>query len=140
MEVREKKKRPKWVWVIAIFYFISAGLTLLSFYLIGSDSVSITPEKKAYFDSFSTFDCTTSILIDLANFSGAITLFLLRKIAFYLFAGALIVNFLSTIWYTLSKGWVDATGVGLFGAMIGLGLLVVVCIYTWKLKNKGILI
>ena len=140
METGEKKKRPKWVWAITIFYFFSAGWTLLSFYLIGSGLIPMGPAAKAYFDSLSTFDYILTVLLGLAGFFGAITLFLLRKIAFYLFAGALIANPVLTIWHALSKGWIAAVGyAGLVGAVLGWALLIAVCVYSWKLTKKGVL-
>ena len=140
METREKKKRPKWVWAIAIAFFISAGWTLLSFYLIGSGLIPMGPAARAYFDSLSTFDYILTVLLGLAGFFGAITLFLLRKIAFYLFTGALIANSFLTIWHALSKGWIAAVGgTGLLAAMLGWSLLLAICIYSWKLTKKGVL-
>lgn len=140
MDPTQKKKRPKWVWAIAIFFFISAGWTLLSFYLVGSGFIALKAEQQAYFDSLSTFDYAITILAGLANFLGAISMFLLRKIAFYLFTGALIANSMLLVWHVLSKGWVAAIGgAGLIGATIGWGLLVAVCVYSWNLTKKGVL-
>ena len=140
METGEKKKRPKWIWAITIFYFVSAGWTLLSFYVVGSGSIPMGPAAKAYFDSLSTFDHVITVLIGLAGFFGAITLFLLRKIAFYLFTGALIGHSLLAIWHTLTKDWIAAVGnAGLAGAVFGWALLIAVCVYSWKLTKKGVL-
>ncbi len=140
MEPKEKKKRPKWVWAITIYFFVSAGWTLLSFYLIGSGVIPLKPEQQAYFNALSTFDYAVTILAELANISGAVTIFLLRKMAFYLFTGALIANSLLLVWHVLSKGWVAAIGSDvLIGAMIGWGLVIAVCFYTWNLTKKGVL-
>ncbi|MCW9059954.1 MAG: hypothetical protein OQL11_13890 [Gammaproteobacteria bacterium] len=132
--------RPGWVWAISIFFGVSAGWTLLSFALIRSGAVTLNAAQIAYFDSLSPLDYIFSIGIGLANLLGAISLLLLRKIAFYLFASALVANLLMTLWHIAAKGWVAAIGdTGLVGAIIGLGLLVIVCVYSRRLLKRGVL-
>jgi hypothetical protein len=102
--------------------------------------IRLNPAQQAYFNSLTTLDYNVTLLAGLANFFGAINLFFLRKIAFYLFAGGLTVNSLMFVWHALSKGWVAAMGgSGLLGATIGWGLLIAVCVYTWKLTRSGVL-
>lgn len=135
-----QKKRPRWVWVISIFYFLSAGWTLLSFYLISAGLVPLNAAQEAYFATLATVDYGVTILMGLAAFTGAVALFFLRKVALYLFLTSFGVNILLTLWHVMSKGWVEAIGgAGLFGAMMGLGLMLAVCIYTWKLIQRGTL-
>jgi len=50
------RKRPKLVWIISIFYILSAGWTVLSFALIHSGAIPINEAQKAYFDSQNIFD------------------------------------------------------------------------------------
>jgi hypothetical protein len=133
-------KRPGWVWVISIFFFLSAGWTLLSFLLVHSGAVSSNAAQIAYFDSLSALDYISSVGIGFANFIGAISLFLLRKISFYLFASALGANLLLIFWHAATKGWVAALGsAGLVGAALGLGLLFAVCAYCRRLLQQGVL-
>jgi len=136
----QKRKRPVWVWIISIFFFFSAGWTLLSFYLVGTGVIPLNTAQQAYFDSLTALDYGLTILVGLANLIGAIALFFLRKIALHLFASALTVNFLMLIWHALNKGWVAAiSGPGLVGAFIGWGVLLAVCAYAWKLTKSGVL-
>lgn len=133
-------KRPRWVWVISIFFFLSAGWTLLSFLLIHAGAVALNAAQVAYFDSLTAWDYASSLGIGLANLTGAITLFLLRKAAFYLFAFAFSANLLLTSWHVATKGWFAAmSGAGLVGAVIGLGLLFAVCAYSRRLLQQGVL-
>jgi hypothetical protein len=137
---QDKKKRPVLVWIISIYFIFSLLFTLLSFIIIFSGIIPLQPAQKAYFENLTIFDHTYTILIMLANLIGAITLFLLRKFAFYFFTFALLLNILSTIYNILSKGWVEAIGgVGLIGSIIGLGIIVAICFYSWLLCRKGIL-
>ncbi len=134
------RRRPGWIWVILIFYLVSAGWTLLSFYLILSQTIKITPAQEAYFRSLSSFNIDVTLVIGLGNIAGAIALFLLRRIAFYFFTTSLAVSILLSIWHAVAKGWVQALGnSGIMGGIMGYGISAVVCFYSWKLIKKGIL-
>lgn len=140
METIKKRKRPIWVWVISIFYFFSAGYTLLSFYLIHSGFVQLSPAQQAYFDNLSTLDYAITILSGSANFLAAIVLFLLKKQAYYLFLGAFCAGVILTILHSISKGWMEALGgSGLIGMLIGWGIAISVITYSKRLINRGIL-
>ncbi len=135
-----KKKRPVLVWVISIFYLFSFAWTTLSFFLIFSGVIPLPPEQEAYFNNLTTFDYGYTFLLMGINLAGAISLFLLRKIALYLFVGGLAISILSTIWHILTKGWLQAVGsAGLTGSLIGYVISIAICIYIWKLTNKGVL-
>ncbi len=140
MNVRPNTKRPILVWVISIFYVLTAGSSLLSSYLVLSGSIPLSPGQKAYFDSITTLDLMLSILLCLANFIGAVCLFLLRRPAFYLLTGAWLLGILMMIWHSLSKGWIAAMGaLGTVGTFIGLGISAVICLYNWRLLKNGVL-
>lgn len=136
----EKRKRPGWVWVISILFFLSAISTLFSYYLIASGKIALSPTEKLYFESITSVDLILSILIGLTNLIGAVSLFLLRKQAYYFFLSAFILNIVVTIGQILNKGFVAAvSSSGVIGMLVGWGLLVVVCMYTKKLEKSGIL-
>ena len=139
-ENESRRKRPIWVWIISIFYLISAGWTLFSFFLIFSGAIVISPAQEAYFNSLTTTDFTLTIAVGGANLVGAVTLFLLRKVAFYFFLAALGTTLMLTAWHWTTKGWAEALGgAGLTGALIGYGLSFAVCVYAWRLTKKGTL-
>lgn len=138
------KRRPVWVWVITIFIIFSAGWTLLSPQIlimkIGGVPLNLNPARQAYLGDLTTIDDRLSLLFAPTNAIGAITLFLLRKVAVYLFASVLFANPTLTVWNVLAK---DSTGVisgtGLVGAIIGWALLTAICFYSWKLSRAGVL-
>ena len=135
------RKRPKWVWVISVFFFLSASWTLYSIYLVETGAVQLQPDQVAYFDNLTGIDYTVSIIIGLANLLGAVALFMLRAVSFYFFMAALLLNVILHIWHILNKGWADAVGgPGMIGALIGLIILVAVCSYTYSLKKHRILV
>lgn len=136
----QARKRPGWVWAISIFYFLSAAYTLLAFYLIYSGSIPLQPAQRAYFSQLTFLDIGASVLIGTLNLAGAVTLFILRRIAFSLFATAFALGILTTVWHTIEKGWVAAVGsAGLVGAFIGWALAIAICAYTWRLGKAGVL-
>lgn len=139
-EFKAQRERPVWVWLISIYFFLSAIWSLLSLYLILSGTIPLEPAQKAYFDRQTPVDYALIILAGLLNLAGAVTLFLLRKIARYLFLSALGLLAVSTLWHAAAKGWIEASGVaGFVGVLIGYALLVIVCIYAWRLSKKGVL-
>ena len=136
----EAKKRPAWVWIISIFFFLSAVWSLLALYLVYSGILPVSPEQTAYFKSLTPIDYSLTVLLLLTNLGGAVALFLLRSSALYFFVGAFILNVVMTIWHTLTKGWIAAIGgAGFLGMLIAYGLIVAVCIYTLNLKKSGLL-
>jgi hypothetical protein len=140
MNTKYKRRRPFLVWVISFFYLFSAGWTLLSIYLVQRGVVQPTLQQTEYLDSLTSIDWTVSILIALAGMSGAICLFLLRRLAFYLLTTSLTLNILTSIWHVLTKGALIAMGgPAAIGMLIGMGISAAICIYTWHLLKTEIL-
>ena len=57
------RKRPAWVWIISIFYIISAVWTLFSFFLIFSGALPLPPQQAAYFRSLTSIDYFSASLL-----------------------------------------------------------------------------
>jgi hypothetical protein len=135
-----QRKRPKLVWVITIFYVISAGWTLLSFALIYYGSIPLNEAQASYFKSLTSLDILFTIATASLNFAGVIYLFLLRRTAFYLFLLAFAFGVLITIYHIIFKNWLAAIGgSGLIGAIIGWGISIAVIMYARKLSKAEIL-
>lgn len=138
------RNRPVWVWVISLFFFLSAGIRLLTFFLIlGSLLVMggfMSQAQSDYFTNTGWIDFTLYIGIEIANLFGAIMLLLLKRSAHYLFLGSLTLNVLTGIWYVLSRGGLEAVeGPGIIGTVISLGILIMTCLYTKKLIKRRVL-
>jgi hypothetical protein len=133
-------KRPALVWIISIFYFVSAGWTMLSFLLIFSGAIPLNEAQKEYFQSQSPVDYGSTLLIGTANLVGAVLLLLLKKPAFHLFATAFGVGLLLTVYQIFTKNWLGAIGgPGLIGAIIGWGISIAVILYAKRLIDRGVL-
>ncbi len=133
-------RRPALVWVISIFYFLSAGWVLLSFSLIYSGAIPLNEAQKAYFQSQTVFDHGSTIVIGASNLVGAILLFLLRKQAFHFFVAAFSVGLALTLYQIVAKNWLGAIGgPGLVGAVISWAISVAIIIYSKRLTARKIL-
>ena len=135
------KPRPKLVWVIFLGFVISAGYTLLSLLLVYSGATAITPEQAAYLRGLSVLDHGLTLAIAGLNFAGAISLFLLRKAALYLFVASLVLTLGITVIQVINTGLLAAlSGMGIIGMLIGYALLAAVCMYARRLKARGVLV
>jgi len=134
-------KRPKLVWVVFLFYLFSVVYTALVFLLIFSGSIYVTPEQAAYFRNLSAFDWAMTGLTAALNLAGAISVFLLRKIAFPLFATSLGLSILQTLVHAFTTNLVAALGgPGALGVVIGFAISIAVCAYVWRLRARGTLV
>ena len=144
MTAAPSRKRPGWVWMILMFYLYSVVWTLLSFYRIRSGAIPLNPQQQAYFDGLNLFDYSMTVLLEVTNLAGAISLLLLRKVALYLFGSALVINMLFSVWGLLSTNWTQAFATHLSavitGGVIGWVIMIAVCLYTWRLTRNGVLV
>lgn len=139
-ESRQASKRPTWVWVISLFFFISAGYTILSYALIYSGSVPLTAGQKAYFSSLSYFDHAAAVTIAFLNITAAVLLFRLKRLAPFFFLSAFFLGLLSFSYQIAAKNWLASiNGAGLLGVVIGQLLLVAIIFYAFRLRKRGVL-
>ena len=137
----EIRKRPKLVWIITMFYIISAGWMLLSFALIYSGAIPINEAQRAYFDSQNIFDIILTLSMASLNVLGAILLFLLKRHSFHCFLTAFSIGLFMTVYHILFKNWLAAIGgSGLVGAFIGWIISIAIILYSNKLIKSKILI
>ncbi len=131
------RKRPILVWIITIFYLISAGWTLFSFYLVYSGAIPLNETQRVYFEAQSTLDILLTIIIASANIIGAILLFMLRRFALHFFLGAFVISMLLTIAQIIFKNWLNVMGGhGLVGAAVGWLINIAIILYAYKLSKK----
>jgi hypothetical protein len=134
------RKRPALVWVISILTFLEIAWTLLTFYVVWSGKVLLTPEAQSYFDRLTPV--SYAICFGGAAFSllAAVALLMLRKIAVPLFVIVLALSLASLTWEVSTNGWADAVdGTGLVVTALLSGLEVAACLYAWHLARRGVL-
>ena len=135
-----ESRRPVWVWVIGIFYVLSAGLSLLSLMVVYGGAGQLTPGQTAYFGSMTRVDWLLSASIGVTGLAGATALFLLRRVAVRLFMAALALN-VGLTGYQLARTNVTQVlgGPGLLGVLLGWSALVAVILYARSLAIKDVL-
>lgn len=103
-------------------------------------AIAIPDATQKYLDSLTTLDYAFSIIIGLANLTGAVSLFFFRRVAYSLFLGSLIANIFMSVWHALTKDLLTAfVSGGAIGIIIGWGMLLAVCIYAKNLSKTGVL-
>ena len=132
------KKRPVWVWIISVFTFLTAGITLLA--ILAAAMLPIN-EVETDVAPATLFDYVAALVFSLAAVVAAIYLLRLRKAAFYWFTVPFVASVLLSFWDAMTKGVAesmigqDVVGYAVFGVVIGLAI----CVYCWSLIKKGIL-
>lgn len=136
-----KKKRPLWIWVISIFYFgfgISGVMAVAMALVIKAQG----PGPAGEVESLGPL-MRSSLwgLLPAANMAGAAALFMMKKTAFYIFSCLLAAKVIMQLLFEtpMSGALSDGNTEMILGYGLGYIILAAVCIYTWKLKNSGLL-
>lgn len=139
-EVHQSRRRPIWVWVITVFYLLSAGFTLLSFVWINIGAAKLDAAQEAYFASLTSVDWFFTLSIGVVTIAGAISLFQLRRLAVTLFSISLALNLAFTAFHIMRTNWIEVLGgPGLFGMLIAWLILISVILYARRLTKRGVL-
>lgn len=136
-----KTGRPVWVWLISIFYlgFGLSGLMAVGMALIIHAQGSGPAGEAASLQTI--LQASLWGILPAANIAGAISLFLMRKIAFYIFSGLLVVKACLQLLLEDALATVFSSGNAqmIIGYGLGYGILLAVCIYSRYLAKTGVL-
>ena len=103
VEPVKSRSRPAGVWVICLYYFLTAGFTLLSLVMVHQGAAALSPEQKSYLATMTAADYMMTIVSAALTLSAVVSLFLLRPVAFPLFCAALALSMAFTIWHILTR-------------------------------------
>jgi len=132
--------RPIGVWIVAAFYALSAGWTLLSFALVFGGAIKVNAAQQEYFASLTGVDWFFALAIGAVGLSAAICLFLLRRVAVALFSVSLALNLTLTAVHIMRTNSTEAlSGGSLVGLMLGWLILIAVIVYARGLAKRGVL-
>jgi hypothetical protein len=141
----QQPDRPVALIFISLFIFIMAGFSMMSVIsaIVRATSTS-TEEQQMYVSSLTFIDYGLVLLTNLALFIGGAALFLLRKVAFYLFLSSVVLVLIKVLWESFAKTWFTGVAVDFASepwVFLGLfiGGLVGICWYTRKLMKEGLL-
>lgn len=130
-------RRPGWIWLIAIWYFISFTLSAIGIYAVYEGLVPLSEDHLAYYKSVGPLQHVISIVIAVTNGAGAIYLFRLRKEALVFFSNALVLGFGWSLWAIFHNGLLRVMPLTSLVLSWALGLLV--CRYVSRLIDSGVL-
>lgn len=131
-------KRPIWIWVITLYFAISIPLTLYSFYSALTGAVALAPAQAAYFSAMTKLDYFITAVTFLCMACGAISLFLMKRIALNFFILSLICNIGLALWQLVDgrlSGLVGSGAMGLVGIIAGFLLILTITLYTAQLAK-----
>ena len=132
------KRRPIGVWIVSVFYVLSAGLPLLSSVLLITGVTEVTAAQKGYAAAVWGIDWLIfSGTVSAIALSAAVCLFLLRRIAVLLFVVALVLQAVFLAIETARTNWFQSTaGAGLVGGLVRVLILVAATVYARSLKKR----
>ncbi len=131
-------ERPVGIWIISIFYGFSAVAGAASTAAVLLGVVPLPPEQAEYFSSLSIVDYLFTGCSLLLGLTAAVSLFRLKISAVKFFFGYAALNLGYTAWSIIQKDYLEVVG-NPFAALVGPGILVLVCIYVWRVGKKGVL-
>jgi hypothetical protein len=137
----KKSKRTFGIWIIFIGYLVWSALALPTLYFVYSGKIQLPPAQQAYVNSYSSIDIALSMLVHGAELFGAISLFMLRRIAFHFFTTAFGIGIIIAFWHSVAKGWLaahDSWPLIVFQFILYI-IGSTVCVYCWVLTRRGIL-
>ena len=135
------RRRPAGVWVISLFYVLSAVWTIVGLVLVLGGTFPLPEAQKAYYASLSPVDYGFSLVLCLLTLAGAVMLFLLKRQAYALLLAAFVLGLGQIVYQIVAKNWLAAIGgPGLIGAFIGWGIGLAILLYARRLVGRGTLV
>jgi len=136
------RKRSVWIWLITIYFLVQTILNIhFSLPYLSEETIRI---DNTYWEP-SIIDRTLNTLRYILDICGAISLFLLRRIAFYLFTSSFFLTTILYIYFAIPIGWSEFLKIHLLNhpfyapPFFDYAFYLAVCIYTWKLVKSGTL-
>lgn len=118
--------RPVLVWLVLVYFMLASGAWVLS--VASLDPGIMTPT-----------DYTVGIFLLLLYLVAAVALFLMRKLAFYFFVGAVCMEVLLLVSGGGSRTEVMTVGgdLEIIVQMISIAISVALCVYAFLLSSSG---
>ncbi len=133
------KKRPFWVWIISAYYILSGLSSLMAILAVQTGSMEVTPEELRSLKE-QILLWSLGGVIPLLNIIAAISLFMMRKAAFYLMLGLLGIKAVNDLLQVvLTNNAEQFSSQGMIGVTLGYVISILICIYTYKLLKRGVL-
>lgn len=131
-------KRPILVWLIFLFFMVSTAFTAFSVLVVTSGNLPPEVQARMGVEAIRPIDIVAGLSETAVYFVAAIALFMMRKLAFYLFAGAFVMEIGLVVWTLADKSRASALGLvggdmAGFAGTVTIGLAFLIFIYTLNL-------
>lgn len=135
------KKRPKWVWTITIFYFISLLFAAYSQYAVHTGLIKLPENTQTYYENLGIVDYGIMIISGIVGMASVVTLFMLKKITTTLWAIYLGITIAGQAYTAIGTPEYLKTlqTSGMAGVITGAVIMVAVYVYTRRLDARGYL-
>lgn len=126
--------------LIALLIMVTSSTSLISYFTLVSGIRDLSLEQQMIIDSLSWVDIGLTFFINISVFTAGVWLFLLRRPALFSFLCALGASVAKLIWAAFSgESPAAAFSLERSSGLVIFGLLLAVCIYTWRLNRSGAL-
>ena len=141
------RMRPGWVWAIFLYYVVTSAWGLVAYVLIRLNLYPVPTEQQAMLRSLPTSEALVGFLITALSLFAATMLWLLRREAVNLFIAVFILTVCHTVFNVIAGGpLATLLGQGTlmrvmagFSFVVAWGILLAICVYAWKLRERGLL-
>ena len=139
---RPPYKRPIWVWLISIFYFGfgASGIMAVGMALMLLSRGSVPPSELSALKTL--LQSSLWGILPAASMAAAASLFFMRRLAFPLFVFLLITRLSMPIVFGSAypaPGFSAGDAEMITGYAVGYGILLIVCLYVFRLRQRGML-
>ena len=136
-----ENRRPAWVWVISIFYGLSAISSLVTTPLMLSGVLPVPEPEASQLAAVGPAQWVFSLGGGALLLAFSITFFRLRAVSVRLLAGVLGLSVVSSAWQ-LAVADLTSSAFGelaILTTLFGFGLLVCIYLYARRLRSRGVL-
>lgn len=122
--------------LFAVFIIVTSGTSLASYFSTVAGFRDLPFEQQVLVDSLGWVEIGLTFFLNIAVFTGAVWLFLLRRAALHSFLcafGASVVRFIWTAFSGKPVTW------GWGADLVFIGALLAICVYVWRLDRSEVL-
>lgn len=125
---------------LSLFLAVVYSASLLNYFYVIAGYKHLSSEQQAELQSLPPLDIGLTLFINITILIAALLLFLHRRRALHFFLGAFVASFVRLGWAAFQEGSLER----IFSSqsiveIVVLGLLFLICVYTWRLIRSEVL-
>ncbi len=122
--------------LLALLVIVMSSTSLANYFTMIVGFRELSFEQQMVIDSLSWVEIGLTLFVNIAVFTGAVWLFLLRRAALHSFLSAFGASIAKFIWAAFSG---ESFTWGSGGELMLIGFVLALCVYTWRLDRSGAL-